>query len=84
MKNLTIGKHIALGFASVIIITLALGAFAYMRLLAISSHSDHIAKTSLPGVELVLGMEKNLRVNCSISSKTCASNISPSGRECWT
>ena len=63
MKNLTIGKHIALGFASVIIITLALGAFAYMRLLAISSHSDHIAKTSLPGVELVLGMEKNLRVN---------------------
>jgi methyl-accepting chemotaxis protein len=61
MKNWTIGKRIAYGFASVIIIAAALGAFAYTRLVAISGHSDHIAKQSLPAIELVYRAEKNAK-----------------------
>jgi methyl-accepting chemotaxis protein len=59
MKNFTIGKRITLGFASVILIALALGAFAYTRLIAIHSHSDQIAKTSIPTIELVGHAQKN-------------------------
>jgi len=59
MKNLTIGKRITLGFASVILIALILGGFAYTRLIAIHSHSDQIAKTSIPAIELVGRAQKN-------------------------
>ena len=61
MKTLTIGKRITLGFASVIIITLALGGFAFSRLVAISSHSDQITKQSLPTIELVYRAERNAK-----------------------
>jgi methyl-accepting chemotaxis protein len=59
MKNWTIGKRITAGFISVIVIVLALGGFAYTRLVAINHHTDHIAKQSLPTVELVARAEKN-------------------------
>ncbi|HEX4350523.1 MAG TPA: methyl-accepting chemotaxis protein [Verrucomicrobiae bacterium] len=61
MKNLTIGKRITLGFASVVIITLALGTFAYSRLAAIGEHSDQIARQSLPTIELVYRAERNAK-----------------------
>jgi methyl-accepting chemotaxis protein len=59
MKNMTIGRRITLGFASVIIIALALGLFAYTRLVIISGQSDQIAKQSLPAIELVYQAQKN-------------------------
>ncbi|MDR3456435.1 MAG: methyl-accepting chemotaxis protein, partial [Verrucomicrobiae bacterium] len=59
MKNWTIGKRILAGFASVIIIAIALGAFAYTRLVGISGQSDRIAKQSFPAMELVYQVEKN-------------------------
>ena len=61
MKNWTIGKRIAAGFASVIIIALALGAFAYTRLVAIKGQSDRITKQARPTVELVCRAERNAR-----------------------
>jgi len=61
MKNWTIGKRITFGFASVIIIALVLGVFAYTRLVVIGGHSDHIAKQSLPAIELVFQAEKNAK-----------------------
>jgi methyl-accepting chemotaxis protein len=61
MKHWTIGRQITAGFASLIIITLALGAFAYTRLVTIRDHSDRIAKQSLPTIELVYRAEKNAK-----------------------
>ena len=57
--KMTIGKRITLGFASVIIIAIALGAFAYTRLLAIKSHSDQITKESIPTLKLIYRVRKN-------------------------
>jgi methyl-accepting chemotaxis protein len=59
MKNWTIGKRITFGFASVIIIALALGVFSYTRLVAIKQHSDEVTKRSLPTIELVYRAQKN-------------------------
>ncbi len=59
MSNWTIGRRITAGFVSVIIIVLALGGFAYTRLLAISRHTDHIARQGLPAVELVGRAQRN-------------------------
>ena len=59
MKNWTIGKRITAGFISVVIVVLALGGFAYTRLVAISHHADHVAKQSLPALELVGQARKN-------------------------
>jgi methyl-accepting chemotaxis protein len=61
IKNLTIGKRITFGFASVIIIALALGIFAFTRLIAISGHSDRIAKQSLPAIEMVYQVQRNAK-----------------------
>lgn len=59
MKEWSIGKRIIVGFASVILITLAFGTFAYSRLISIRDHSDRIAKQSLPAVELVSRAQRN-------------------------
>jgi methyl-accepting chemotaxis protein len=61
MKNWTIGKRITAGFASVIIIALTLGGFAYTRLVAIKGHSDQIARKSLPTFELIAKGQRNVR-----------------------
>ncbi|MDR3459529.1 MAG: methyl-accepting chemotaxis protein, partial [Verrucomicrobiae bacterium] len=61
MKNWTIGKRIVTGFASIIIIAVALGAFAYTRLVGISEQSDRIAKQSFPAIEIVYQVEKNAK-----------------------
>jgi len=61
MKSMTIGKRITLGFASVIIIALALGGFAYTRLVTISHQSDRIAKQAIPSLELVFRAQKNAK-----------------------
>ena len=50
MKNWTIAKRISIGFASVILITVALGMFSLSRLMNIRDHSNHISQQSLPGL----------------------------------
>lgn len=50
MNNWKIGKRIAAGFAAVILIAIALGAFAYSRLVIIDSGATKIATDSLPGL----------------------------------
>ena len=61
MKNWTIGKRITAGFASVIIIVLVLGIFAYSRLVSIKSHSDEITKQSFPTIEFAYRAQKNAK-----------------------
>ncbi len=59
MKKWTIGKRITAGFIAIIVIVMALGGFAFTRLIAISDHTDHIGKQSLPALELVARAQKN-------------------------
>jgi len=59
MKNWTIGKRIIFGFALIIVVVLALGLYAYARIAAIRSHSDRIAKLSIPAMELVTRAQRN-------------------------
>jgi len=74
MKNWTIGQRITLGFACVIIVALALGGFAYTRLLAIHAFSDRIAKESLPAIELVYRAQKNAKDQVQFTYKHIGSD----------
>jgi methyl-accepting chemotaxis protein len=58
MRKANIGRRISMGFASVILITLVLGVFAFSRLVGIRHHADHIARQTSPTVQLCtqLGM----------------------------
>jgi methyl-accepting chemotaxis protein len=42
-------------------VALALGAFAYVRLVTIRNHSDEITKQSLPAMEMVYQVQKNAK-----------------------
>lgn len=55
MKNWTIGKRIATGFAVIIIITLALGVFACLRLVFIKEQ----ASQTLPAIQLIARAQRN-------------------------
>jgi methyl-accepting chemotaxis protein len=59
MYHWTIAKRITIGFASVLLITLALGAFSLSRLVTLRSQSDHIGKRSVPAVELISKAQRN-------------------------
>jgi methyl-accepting chemotaxis protein len=50
MKNWTIGKRIVFGFATLLVISAALGLFGYLRLTRIRTLSDRITGDCLPGV----------------------------------
>ncbi len=58
MTTWTIAKRITTGFACAIAITLALGAFAYLRIVTIRASSDDIATRCLPIIDLVYRAQK--------------------------
>jgi methyl-accepting chemotaxis protein len=60
MKNWTIGKRITTGFASIILIALGLGLFAYTRLIAIRGQSERITQVSLPTVTMIAHVRRNV------------------------
>jgi methyl-accepting chemotaxis protein WspA len=49
MKNWTIGKRLTFGFSGVILVTLGVSIFTYLRLEAIQSQRTSLANESLPG-----------------------------------
>jgi methyl-accepting chemotaxis protein WspA len=53
MKNWSIGKRLILGFAGVILTTLCVSVYAFVRLEAIQSQASALAQVSLPGVVLM-------------------------------
>jgi methyl-accepting chemotaxis protein WspA len=53
MKNWTIGKRLTLGFAGVILITLCVSVYAFLRLATIQSKAASLATDSLPGAVLM-------------------------------
>ena len=74
MKNLTIGKRITIGFASVIMIAVILGSFAYNRLIAIQSHSERITKQCIPTLEQAARARKNALESTQIVYKHIGSS----------
>jgi methyl-accepting chemotaxis protein len=59
MKNLKIATRIGAGFAAVILITVALGLFAYSRIESINKNSTDISENSLPSVYVVGQIHSN-------------------------
>jgi methyl-accepting chemotaxis protein len=66
MKNWTIGKRITAGFASVILISLALGIFSYTRLIIIRAQSDSMAKQAVPAIKLITQAQKNANASVQV------------------
>jgi len=69
MKNLTIGKRIALGSAAIILVAAALSVFAYGQLRAIGGHSTRITAECLPGIYLVGQVESAANANGTLVLK---------------
>ena len=63
MSNLTIGQKIIGGFAAIILITIALGIFAYQRLSTVNDYSKKITQDCLPGVYQISKAEGLVREN---------------------
>ncbi|HMO25307.1 MAG TPA: MCP four helix bundle domain-containing protein, partial [Tepidisphaeraceae bacterium] len=50
MSGMTIGRRVALGFGSVLAITLALGIFSYYKFSSLSKSVDHLVEQSVPAL----------------------------------
>jgi len=59
MKIWTIGKRITVGYAAVLITTIAIGILAYTRLNAIKVRSDSLTGDSLPGILCLTKIQEN-------------------------
>ena len=57
MKNWKIGTRIAAGFSAVILVTAALGVFAYTRTARINATANNIVTDSWPGTVLILSIQ---------------------------
>jgi len=66
MRKWTVGKRITVGFASVILIALALGAFAYRELIQISQYTQKEAEESLPVLQACETLRINMKQNLGI------------------
>ncbi|MCX6955063.1 MAG: methyl-accepting chemotaxis protein [Verrucomicrobia bacterium] len=53
MKHLTIGQRTIGGFAAILLITAALGGFAWLRLIEVQESTTEVTQNSLPGITLI-------------------------------
>jgi methyl-accepting chemotaxis protein len=60
MKNLTVGKRIILGFASLILIAVILGVVAIVQMSNVEKGSRELAEAYVPEVEVSNNIERNL------------------------
>jgi methyl-accepting chemotaxis protein len=63
MSNWTIGKRMIVGFSGVIAVVLALGAFAFVRLVTIGHAGSTITEVALPGVAAMGEISRLVRDN---------------------
>lgn len=61
MRHWTIGKRIALAFASLLAIALALGGFSVWRIRSVQGDANQIAHKALPGVYVIGAIARNLQ-----------------------
>jgi len=66
MKNLKIGQRIAIGFASVILIAIALGTFAYTRVGVIDTNATKISANRMPTIFLLSQVQSNAQANIGL------------------
>ena len=63
MTNWTVGRRMMIGFSSVILVALALGAFAFTRLLTVSVQSERITGDILPCIYQMSQVETYVKDN---------------------
>ncbi|HEX2099502.1 MAG TPA: methyl-accepting chemotaxis protein [Candidatus Synoicihabitans sp.] len=63
MKTLTLGRRVALGFAAVIAVTLALGGVAFSQFLAVSAAGEYIADDPVPGTIAAIDIASAMKEN---------------------
>ena len=61
LKNLTVGKRISLGFATILAIAIALGSTAIVQLTDIKLLAEELAEDYAPEVEIIGGLERDSR-----------------------
>jgi methyl-accepting chemotaxis protein len=74
MKNFSIGKRIAAGFAGVIAIVVALGLFAYTRIGVIDVNATTIADHRLPMIYIAGQVQENAQANVGLVLRHVVSN----------
>lgn len=67
MKNWKIGIRMAAGFGGVVVIAMALGVFAYTKVLAIEKNAAEVVDGALPKVYLVGQIEKNVQLTFALA-----------------
>ncbi len=63
-KQMTLGKRITLGFASLILITAVLSVFAYIKLTAIHTEADSLASESIPSTVIAGKLSEFVARHC--------------------
>ena len=72
MKQMTIARRITLGFAATILIVLAFGTFAYMRLLEIRRDAATITTDCLPGTAIIGEIDSLSKLNYILTLRQVA------------
>jgi methyl-accepting chemotaxis protein len=76
MKNLKIGIRMALGFGAVTLIAVALGIFAYVKLVSISRNATRVSSESMPGLYMMGQIAKHTEMSYSLVLEALASQDS--------
>ena len=82
MKNLTIAHKIIIGFALTLLITVALGVFASMRLTTVRAYSSKITEDNLPGVYEISKADSLIRENMLVLMRQLNSHDAAAIAEC--
>ena len=73
MKNWKIGIRMSAGFGAVVLLAMALGMFAYMKVLTIEKNAAEVVARALPKVYLVGQAEKNVQLTFALAIQHAAS-----------
>src|SRR5262245_30827336 len=66
MKNWKIGTRMAAGFGALLCVSMGLGVFSYVRVMAIQQGVDQIAGDAMPGMYLVGQAQSNVHRNMAL------------------
>ena len=69
MKQLTLSERNVAGFTAIILVAAALGAFSYLQLRTIASHTSHITDDCLSGIYLIGEIETEANKNAVLLTK---------------
>jgi methyl-accepting chemotaxis protein len=67
VKTWTVGRRMVVGFAGVLIVTVALSAFFWFSVASIKRNADYVTRDVLPGVELSAQIVERVRHNYALT-----------------